>query len=131
GERAGERVIDDVRARGFRVKEDGLDITVWVDPQKKLPVLVEYAGRAGNLDFRGSFADIRLDPGLDDALFRLDPPADYALRKANANLMMTTEQAVARYLRSYTEASGGRFPARLDHLDHFRKVASAYRTKAQ
>jgi outer membrane lipoprotein-sorting protein len=131
GEPAGEKTVGDVRARGFRVKEQGQDITVWVDPQKKLPVLIEFAGRTGNLDFRGTFADIRIDPELDDALFRLDPPAGYTLRKVNANLVMTTEQAVARYLRTYADASGGRFPARLDDFDGFRKLIAASTKKAR
>jgi outer membrane lipoprotein-sorting protein len=125
GEPVGEKVIGDVRARGFRVKESGGEMTVWVDPQKKLPVLIEFAGRSGNLDYRGTYSDIRLDPRLDDALFALDPPAGYALRKANARLQMTPEEAVVRHLRSYAEASGGRFPARLDDFDDFKKVVSA------
>jgi outer membrane lipoprotein-sorting protein len=126
----GEKVIGDVRARGFRVKEQGQDMTIWVDPQKKLPVLIEFSGRAGNLDFRGTFSDIRLDEELDDALFRLDPPEGYTLRKANARLHMTSEEAVARVLRNYAKASGGRFPARLDDLDDYVKVVSAATKKA-
>jgi outer membrane lipoprotein-sorting protein len=125
GEPAGERVIGGVRARGFRVKEQGQDMTVWVDPQKKVPLLVEFSGRIGTLEFHGSFADIQLDPQLDDTLFRLDPPEGYKLRKLNAKLDMTNEEAVARHLRSYTEASGGRFPARLDDFADWQKVVLA------
>ena len=124
-EPVGEKVIGDVRARGFRVKEQGQDMTVWVDPQKKLPVLIEFKGRTGNIDFSGTFSDIRLDPELDDALFRLDPPAGYTLRKANVKLNMTFEEAVVRWLRNYTRASGGRFPAKLDDFDDYVKVVSA------
>ena len=100
-------------------------MTVWVDPQKKLPMLIEFKGRAGNLDFSGTFSDIQLDPPLDDALFRLDPPAGYTLRKANARMNMTFEEAVVRWLRNYTRASGGRFPAKLDDFDDYVKVVSA------
>ena len=130
GEPAGEKVIGDVRARGFRVKEHGMDMTVWVDPQKKLPVLIEFAGRFGNVEMRGTMSDIRLDPELDDALFRLEPPAGYAVRKISAKLDMTIEEAVARYLRTFTEASGGRFPGRLDDFADMLKVMST-RKKAQ
>ena len=124
-EPVGEKVIGDVRARGFRVKEQGQDMTVWVDPQKKLPVLIEFKGRTGNIDFSGTFSDIQLDPELDDALFRLDPPEGYTLRKAMLKLNMTLEEAVVRMLRNYTKASGGRFPARLDDFDDYVKVVSA------
>ena len=71
------------------------------------------------MDYRGTFSDIRLDPELDDALFRLEPPAGYTLRKADARINMTFEEAVARWLRNYTKASGGRFPARLDDFDDY------------
>ncbi len=51
GEPAGEKVIGDVRARGFRVKEQGQDMTVWIDLQKRLPLLVEVTGRAAAWSF--------------------------------------------------------------------------------
>src|SRR5262249_34241962 len=35
----------------------------------------------------------------------------------------TFEEAVARHLRTYTEASGGRFPARLDDFAEMQKLA--------
>jgi outer membrane lipoprotein-sorting protein len=124
GEPVGEKAIGDVRARGFRVKEQGQDITVWVDPQKKLPVLIEFVGLTGNLEFRGTYSDIQLDPPLDDALFRLDPPAGYTLRKANMMLQMTFEEAVAHHLRTFTDISGGRFPARLDDFAEMQKLAT-------
>jgi outer membrane lipoprotein-sorting protein len=129
-EPVGEKVIGDVRARGFRVKELGQDMTIWVDPQKKVPVLIEFTGRAGNIDFSGTFSDIRLDDPLDDTLFRLDPPEGYTLRKVNTRLNMSPEEAVARWLRNYTKASGGRFPAKLDDLDGYVKVVSAANKKA-
>jgi outer membrane lipoprotein-sorting protein len=129
-EPVGEKVIGDVRARGFRVKEQGQDMTIWVDPQKKLPVLIEFSGRSGNIDYRGTFSDIRLDVELDDALFRLDPPEGYTLRKANARMKMTFEEAVVRWLRNYTKASGGRFPAKLNDFDDYVKVVSAANKKA-
>jgi outer membrane lipoprotein-sorting protein len=131
GEPAGEKVIDGVRARGFRVKEGSQDTTVWIDSQKMLPVLIEFAGRSGGQEIHSTFGDIRLDPELDDALFRLDAPAGYALRKVNARLQMTTEEAVVRVLRDYANASGGRFPARLEDFDDFIKVVSPDTKKAQ
>jgi outer membrane lipoprotein-sorting protein len=131
GEPVGERVIGDVRARGFRVKEQGQDITVWVDPQKKLPILIEFTGTAGNLEFRGTYSDIQLDPPLDDALFRLDPPAGYAVRRVDTRLQMTFEEAVARHLRTYADASGGRFPARLDDFAEMQKLAVQKKAQAK
>jgi outer membrane lipoprotein-sorting protein len=124
-EPVGEKEIGGVHARGFRVKEQGQDVTVWVDPQKKLPVLIEFSGRTGNLDYSGTFSEIQLDPVLDDALFRLDPPEGYTLKKVNARIQMAPEEAVVRILRNYTKASGGRFPTRLGDFDDYAKVVKA------
>ncbi len=129
GEPAGEKVIGDVRARGFRVKEQGQDMTVWIDLQKRLPLLVEVTGRAAGLEFRIAFADIRLDPKLDDSLFSLEPPAGYAVRKAGAKLFMTPEEAVVRMLRSYAENTGGSFPSRIDDFNAYKQAFS--KTKAK
>ncbi len=128
-EPVGEKVIGDVRARGFRVKEQGQDMTVWIDLQKRLPLLVEMTGRAAGLDFRIAFADIRLDPKLDGRLFSLDPPAGYTVRKAGAKLFMTPEEAVVRMLRDYTENTGGSFPSRIDDFDAYKQAFS--KTKAK
>jgi len=129
GEPAGEQVIGDVRARGFRVKEQGQDMTVWIDPQKRLPLLVEVTGRASGLEFHISFADIRLDPKLDDSLFSLDPPAGYAVRKAGAKLFMTPEEAVVRMLRAHAENTGGSFPSRIDDFNAYKQAFSNTKAK--
>jgi outer membrane lipoprotein-sorting protein len=130
GEPAGEKVIGEVRARGFRVKEQGQEMTVWVDPQKRLPLLIEIVGRIGTVDVRSTLADIQLDQRLDDALFSLDPPAGYTLRKAGANLIMTTEEAVVRVLRTYATRAEGTFPPSLDDLNAFRKAFSKQKAKS-
>jgi hypothetical protein len=44
GEPVGEKSIGDVRARGFRVKEEGQTMTVWVDPRAGLQLVIESAG---------------------------------------------------------------------------------------
>lgn len=122
GEPAGEKLIGDVNARGFRVKELGQDMTVWIDPQKRLPLLIETTGRSVGLDFNMTFADIRLDPKLDESLFSLEPPAGYAVRKAAAKLFMTFEEAVARILRRYAENTGGSFPSRIDDFNAYKQA---------
>ncbi len=117
GEPAGEKTIGDVRARGFRVKEQGQDMTVWIDPQKRLPLLVDVTGRVAGLEFQMTLADIRLDPKLDENFFVLDPPPGYAVRRKEAKLVMTAEEAVVRLLRRYAANSGGSFPSRIDDFN--------------
>jgi outer membrane lipoprotein-sorting protein len=124
GQPAGERLIGNVNARGFRVREFDQDMTVWIDPQKRLPLQIEVSGRTAGLEFHVTLADIQLDPKLDEGLFSLDPPAGYAVRKGVANLFMTPEEAIARILRRYAENSGGTFPSRIDDFNSYKRAFS-------
>lgn len=130
GEAIGERVIDGVRARGYRVEPDaslGQEMTVWVDPDSVFPVLVEASGRLGDRAYHFTFTEIRLDPPVDDILFRLVPPEGYALREATANLAMTPEQAIVKLLRLYADANDRAFPPRLDDPRVFGEAIAARR----
>jgi hypothetical protein len=121
-EAVGEKVIGDVRARSFRVTENGQDTTVWVDPNIKLPVLIETTGHVGTTGFKGTFAEIKLGAPIDDALFSLETPQGYTLHKVSAKLSLNPEDAVVRLLRMFAENTGGTFPSRLDDLPAFKKA---------
>ncbi len=60
-------------------KPGGLEpeITVWVDPQTKLPLRIEMTSREGTVVTSQVFTDIVFDRPLDPALFDLNPPAGY------------------------------------------------------
>jgi outer membrane lipoprotein-sorting protein len=124
GQPAGEKVVGEIHARGFLVKEHGQDLTVWIDPQKKLPLQIEAAGRASGLEFHITYSDIRLDPKLDESLFRLEPPAGYTVRKSDAKLIMTPDEAIVKLLRRYAEHSGGSFPSRIDDFNTYKQAFS-------
>jgi outer membrane lipoprotein-sorting protein len=120
GKPAGSRKIGDVQAEGFRVEDEGMTWTVWVDPARKFPLLMETTVRIQDQDVPASMSDFRIDPPLDDALFRLDPPAGYALRKFDLPIPLR-EQALTALLRLYAEASGGTFPPKPDDVAAFQK----------
>jgi outer membrane lipoprotein-sorting protein len=119
----GTRQIDAVLARGFRVDDDGKDTTVWVDPKTKMPVLVETKVRSGDLEARVTLSDFVIDPPLDPALFRLEPPPGYTVQRTGRE-PLSPEEAVARLLGIYAEHRGGAFPARLDAWADYDKVFS-------
>jgi outer membrane lipoprotein-sorting protein len=120
GEPLGEKALGNVKAQGFRVKDDtGFDMTIWVDPQVRLPVQVEIFGKAGDKPFHSTIRDFEIDPKLDDALFSQEPPQGYAfsrlaLSDPNDKDDGSPEAAVAKLLRRYAEKSEGAFPKRLD-----------------
>jgi outer membrane lipoprotein-sorting protein len=117
----GTKQIGPVLAQGFRVEDRGQEMTVWGDPKTKLPVLVESKVQLGDLEGRVTLSDFEIDPMLDPALFRLEPPQGYAVQKA-AQEPMSPEEAVARLLGVYAENSGGTFPARLDDWAAYDKM---------
>jgi len=120
GEPLGEKAIGNVKAQGFRVKDDiGYDLTIWVDPQTRLPVQIETAGKAGDKPFHSTIRDFELNPKLDDSLFSQEPPQGYAFSKVALNIAGdqddgSPEAAVAKLLRGFAEKSAGAFPKRLD-----------------
>ena len=123
GEPAGKEAIGGVEAQGFRVKEPGQELLVWVDPRTRLPLRIEVTTRLAGQEVRGTLSEIALDPPLDDALFRLEPPAGYTLQKLPASLQFgTPEDALVRLLRAFAEKSGGTFPQRLDDFEAYGKV---------
>jgi outer membrane lipoprotein-sorting protein len=112
GESAGKKRIGDIEAEGFRVEEEGFKHTVWVDPKTRMPVLIEMPFRIGDQEALDTLSDFRLDPKLDDSLFRLEPPEGYQLRKMEVE-DAKPEEDVVQMLRAYTEKSDGKFPASL------------------
>lgn len=113
GKPVGKRRIGDVESLGFRVKDDGHELTLWADPKTRLPLLVESTVRVGDQEAHVTLSDFELDPKLDTALFHLEPPAGYKVQTV-ATEEETDEDAVVRMLGAYAQKSGGKFPARLD-----------------
>jgi outer membrane lipoprotein-sorting protein len=121
GEPVGAKIIGDVRARGFRVKEDGQTMTVWVDPKASLPLLIESAGSIGSSSVKTTFSDIKLAAPLDDAIFSFEIPRGYTIRNA-VEPVMSPEEAVVNVLRMFADNTGGNFPTRLDDLPVINKA---------
>jgi len=126
-----DKVIGGVRARGFlvTVKKLGMEMTVWVNPGTRLPLRVESSYRFQGKETRVTLTDFQFDPEVDLALFRMEPPPGYALRKAESDALemdeknfLNPEKAAVAMLRNFAEKSGGTFPKRLDDLTEFAKV---------
>jgi outer membrane lipoprotein-sorting protein len=122
----GEKAIGEVRALGYVVKKLGTEMTVWVDPGTRLPIRIESSERIAGKEMKVTLSDFQIDLDLDDALFRVAPPAGYALGKAESDALamdektfLNPEQATAAYLRSFAEKTAGSFPKRLDDFAEF------------
>ena len=81
-QRLPERETDGKKTIGFQVNDNGLELKVWVDPVTKLPILAESSAKIGDgQDVHEVYSEFVFDSQLDEALFRLKPPADYIVEK--------------------------------------------------
>jgi outer membrane lipoprotein-sorting protein len=128
GKPAGKRRIGAVEAQGFHVEADGLAWTVWVDPERKMPLMMETTMHFQDQDIPSIMSDFQIDPKLDDSLFRLEPPQGYTLRKIDAPIAIG-EQALVNLLRVYAEKSGGVFPPKPLDREAFQKQFPAEKFK--
>ncbi len=120
GKPAGRRRIGDVEAQGFQVEADGFVWTVWADPERKMPLVMETTMHFQDQDIPSIMSDFQIDPKLDDSLFRLEPPEGYTLKKIDAPIAIR-EEALVNLLRVYAETSGGVFPPKPLDREAFQK----------
>ena len=121
GKPVGERRIGQVEAQGFHVETDGLTWTVWVDADRKMPLVMETTIHVQDQDFPSTMSDFQIDPKLDDSLFRLEPPQGYTIKKIDTPIAANGEQALMNLFRLYAESSGGAFPPTPLDRDAFRR----------
>jgi outer membrane lipoprotein-sorting protein len=117
----GEKTIGGVQALGYLVKNLGVEMTIWVDPATKLPVRFDMSDRFQGKEVKSTAADFQIDPDLDEALFRIEVPAGYTLRKAESDFLgmdektfLNPEKAAEDLLRRFAKKTGGIFPKKLD-----------------
>ncbi|WP_406698200.1 hypothetical protein V5E97_05035 [Singulisphaera sp. Ch08] len=123
---AGEKEIGGVKARGFRVKKLHDEMVFWIDPNTKLPLLVETTSQVQGKEIRTTLSEFVINPDVDEALFSTEPPPGYTLRRTESDVFggdpekfLDIEEAAVRLLRLYTEKSGGTFPTKLDDFNMF------------
>ena len=83
--------------------------TVWVDAERKLPIVMETTIHIQDQDIPATMSDFQIDPKLDDSLFRLEAPQGYTLKKIDVPIAIG-EDALINLFRLYAEKSGGSFP---------------------
>jgi Predicted periplasmic protein (DUF2092) len=84
--KVGQRQLDGQRVTDFVVRlEDNLDYTITVDERTKLPIRVEVVRpkrpeTGQDSEIREVFSNFMFDAPLDEALFRIEPPAGYTVK---------------------------------------------------
>ena len=113
-EQLGTREIDGREVQGFRITEEGLINSVWIDIQNRQLVLVEmdFVNAPG---MSGTMSDFQFDVELDDSLFNITPPDGYTRLDVQVDTDEVSEQHLIEFLRMWTTwVKDGRFPPTLD-----------------
>jgi len=116
-EELGTREIDGRVLQGFRVTEEDVINTVWIDPQTHdlVRVETEFINAPG---MNVTMTDFQFDIDLDDSLFRLTPPDGYTRVEAQADVSGVTEQDLIEYLRAWSSWTKDKtFPPTLNPME--------------
>lgn len=108
--------------QGFRVNEDGVINTVWVDTKTRELVRVEteFTNAPG---MNVTMTDFQFDVDLDDSLFSLTPPEGYTRMEVQADVSAVAEQDMIEFLRAWSGwTKDNTFPPTLNPME-FQKVS--------
>jgi outer membrane lipoprotein-sorting protein len=110
-EEAGRKDVSGPQAKGWRFREEGWVCTIWADA--KTAELLEVEFQTGNT--RMVMSEFVLDAELEESLFSLTPPADYA---CHTQLQMKAgepaEKDLILLVRVWAMGNGDAFPDSLD-----------------
>jgi len=100
-EELGTREIDGRTVQGFRVTEEGMTHTVWIDPKTRelVEVEIEFVNAPG---MSGTMTDIRFDVELPDELFSITPPDGYTRLELQVDVSEASEDDLIEYLRLWS-----------------------------
>ncbi len=116
-EELGTSEIDGWVLQGFRVTEEDVINTVWIDPQTRdlVRVETEFINTPG---MNVVMTDFQFDVDLDDSLFSLTPPAGYTRIEVQADVSEVTEQDLIEYLRAWSSwTKDGTFPPTFNPME--------------
>jgi outer membrane lipoprotein-sorting protein len=106
----GKKDVDGRLLQGFRVVEESVINTIWIDPETEelVRVEMEFTNAPG---MNKIMTDFQFNVELDDSLFSLTPPEGFAPLEVQADVSKVTEQDLIDYLRSWSSwTKDGMFP---------------------
>jgi len=103
----GEHKINGLTTIGYHVRRPGIDMTIWADPQTKLPV--QLTNTTGPATY--TISDIVFDVELDESLFSLEIPDDYIVHTRQVDASEPTEEDLVNLFRIWAEYMDGNLPS--------------------
>jgi len=109
----GDKTIDGVKAKGFRVNNDHMVMDIWVDAKTALPIRME--GEMTDAKTKVVLSDIEFVKTIDPDLFSVEPPKGYKVNPQQTVSMASGGiEDLTDFLKMWTEIRGGTFPDAID-----------------
>ncbi|MHC4521422.1 MAG: LolA family protein, partial [Planctomycetota bacterium] len=106
----GRQQIDGREAYGLQVEEEQMTLTIWADPETRMPVRIELLqGQSFTI-----LKNIEFNVTVDDALVSMDVPPGYAVADTEFDMTSFSEEDFVETLRLWAELLlDGKFPDQL------------------
>jgi outer membrane lipoprotein-sorting protein len=121
----GKTDIDGRKAEKFHAIQEGTEYMIWADPHSHEPIRVDVLVSIMDKKLTVSMTDFDFNPTVPGDEFNLDIPQGYAVQNISFAMpdINNGEQNTVDLLRGYAQESGGKFPAKLDDMSPYMKLA--------
>lgn len=113
----GTKKIGKAQAIGFELDAKRMDpdaykgpVEIWIDPDSRLPLLIEMTLQTSGMDVQLRFENIRWNVELDPKLFDPTPPEGYADKTRKTPPVDEQIEQITSSLKTYAEFSDGKYP---------------------
>ena len=112
----GWKEIEGRPAEGFRLHKDGMEWTVWADPDTNFPIIVEMEGEFSGQTIKAMMSEFTFDEPLDPSLFSLEIPEGFTELKVPGQIDVSEpdEEDLINGLQWLIESGMDVFPPDLD-----------------
>jgi outer membrane lipoprotein-sorting protein len=126
----GRTDIDGRKAEKFHATQEGTEYTIWADPHSHEPIRVDVLVSVLDKKLTVSMTDFDFNPTVAGDEFNLDIPHGYAVQNISFAMpdIDNGEQNTVDLLRGYAQESDGKFPAKLDDMSPYMKLAMKHAT---
>lgn len=105
----GDKTIDGVRAKGFRVNNKRMVMDIWVDAKTAIPIRIE--GQTTDTKIKLVLSDIEFVDKVDPDLFSVEPPKGYEIKPQQAVSMAPASiEDITGLFKTWVAIRDGVFP---------------------
>lgn len=109
-----DKVIAGRTAKGFKIVTPGQEMTIWADPETRLPLEIEQTMKVGLLPTTSmTMTDFIWDQPVDESLLSLTPPEGYEAQTFKMDMSPATEQDLVNMLKAVADFNDGKLPSDL------------------